>query len=317
MICNYCRSEESDIIAEYTRFEKNNVLQCQNCGLVYLELKKSKEEIESYYSSDYCQAPTHQRLSADEHFHNKVIQNDANNRILFITENLDIRGKRILEVGSASGSLLHKLIEYGCREAIGIELTEEYANYARSLGFTVYTHPIEELNLREEFDGVVSFHTLEHVYDPMAVIQAVYRALKPNGYFLGEVPNQNDWRIQIFDDKIVKRLHYDPDHYYYYSPITLRNYLGTCGFNNITLQTIERYNSLVQLRNILRNQGRERNAEEALRKYIFPKNEREEVRLPHVDDPVESRFNRLFERGVNLELMGNCLRFVTEVRRVA
>lgn len=34
------------------------------------------------------------------------------------------------------------------------------------------------------------------------------------------------------------------------------------------------------------------------------------IRLPHVDDRIESEFNRLFEKGVNSELMSNVLSFV-------
>jgi 2-polyprenyl-3-methyl-5-hydroxy-6-metoxy-1,4-benzoquinol methylase len=130
-------------------------------------MKKSKKEIESFYSSEYRKIPSLPKLSAEEHFHNKVIQNDANNRILFITNYMNITDKRILEIGSASGRMLQKLLEYGCKEAIGIELTEEFAEYSRQRGFKVFTRPIEELNFREEFDGVVSFFTLEHMYDPM------------------------------------------------------------------------------------------------------------------------------------------------------
>jgi len=314
MICNYCGSEESDIIAEYTRFEKNNVLQCKNCGLVYLEIKKGKEAIESFYSSEYRRVPTLPVQSPEEHFYDKVTQNDANNRILFISNYMDIKDKRILEIGSASGSLLQKLSECGCKEAIGVELDEKYSEYARQRGFKVFTRPIEELNLKEEFDGVVSFHTLEHVYNPMMVIRAVNAALRPGGCFLGEVPNQNDWRIQIFNDEVVKRFHYDPNHYYYYSPMILENYLKTCGFSNIRLETVERYNSLLQLRNILFRQNSEVSVEKTLKKYIFPENGKNEVRLPNVDDPVEGGFNRIFERGVNSELMGNCLRWAA--RRV-
>ena len=194
----------------------------------------------------------------------------------------------------------------------GIELGEEYAEYARRQGFKVFTRSLEELGLREEFDAVVSFHTLEHVYDPMAVIQGIYTALKPGGCFLGEVPNQNDWRIQIFDDEIIKRFHYDPNHYYYFSPATLENYLKTCDFGNIRLETVERYNSLLQLRNILCSDGSERNVEETLKKHISPKNKEDEVRLPNIDDRIGIMFNRLFERGVNSELMGNCLRWIAK-----
>lgn len=56
MVCNYCRGEESNIIAEYTRFEKNNVLQCKNCGLVYLEIKKGKKQERHFFPCSVCGA---------------------------------------------------------------------------------------------------------------------------------------------------------------------------------------------------------------------------------------------------------------------
>ena len=311
MICNYCGCEEYDIIARYTRLERNNVLQCKNCGLVYLEIKKDKKEIESFYSSsEYRKDATMPVQSAEEHFYDKVTQHDTESRILFISNNIDISDKKILEIGSASGGLLEKLLDYDAKEVIGIELDKEYSKFAQERGFKVITRSIEELNFKEEFDAVVSFHTLEHVHDPMAVIKAVYAALNPDGSFLGEVPNQNDWRIQIFDDEIVKRFHYDLNHYYYYSPAILKNYLETCGFNKIQLETVERYNSIVQLRNVLCNQYSEKNVEKILQKYLFPKDEKDEVRLPDLDDRIRCEFNRIFEKGVNSELMGNCLRWV-------
>jgi 2-polyprenyl-3-methyl-5-hydroxy-6-metoxy-1,4-benzoquinol methylase len=310
MKCNFCGSEEHDIIAEHTRLEKNNVLQCKYCGLVYLEIKENKQEIEAYYSSDYRKAPELPVQSPEEHYNDKVTRNDDSNRISFITKHIDIKNKRVLEIGSASGNLLDKLKEHGVREAAGVELDKEFSEYARQRGFTVFTRSIEEMGLKEEFDAVVTFHTLEHVYDPMAVIRATRAALKKGGCFLGEVPNQNDWRIKIFDDEVIKRFHYDPNHYYYYSPVTLKNYLETCGFNKISLETVERYNSLTQLRNILCNPNRGKNVEGTLKKYIYPETDADDVRLPDLDNRTESEFNRVFEAGVNSELMGNCLRWV-------
>jgi len=308
--CNYCGSSEYDIVAEHTRFERNNILQCRNCGMVYLEIKKSKGEIESFYTSKYRKVPTLPVQSPEEAFYNEVAQHDANNRILFISNNISIQGCKILEIGSSCGNILEKLNEYGCGEAIGIELNEEYSTFARQRGLKVISQPIEELNFHEEFDAVVSFHTLEHMYDPMAVIKAAYMVLKPCGCFLGEVPNQNDWRIKIFNDEATKRFHYDPNHYYYYSPITLKNYLGACDFNNIRLETAERYNSLLQLRNIICSQNSAKNIGEILKRHIFPKTRNDEVRLPNLDNQTEMEFNRIFGKGVNSELMGNCLRWV-------
>jgi len=104
MGCNFCGSDDCDIVAQMTRFEKNNVLKCRNCRLVYLEHKQSKAEIESFYSSTYRKRECMQILSPEEHFHHKVSQDDAKKRISFITKNIDIVNKRILEVGSAASA---------------------------------------------------------------------------------------------------------------------------------------------------------------------------------------------------------------------
>jgi len=311
MTCNYCGSEEYDVIARYTRLERNNILQCKRCGLVYKEIRKNKEETESFYSStEYRKDNGRHVWTAKEHFHNRVTQYDSERRIRFILNNISIKNKNVLEIGSASGSLLDQLKKHEPQKVIGIELDNEYSKFAEERGFEIFTCPIEELHLKREFDVVVSFHTLEHVYDPMKAINAVHTALESNGCFLGEVPNQDDWRIQIFDDEVIKRFHYEPAHYYYYSPLTLNNYLKASKFNKVLLETLERYNSIIQLKNILCNQDEKRNIEEILQKYIFLENENDEVRLPYLNTQIENKFNRVFENAVNSELMGNCLRWV-------
>ena len=49
MHCNFCGSDNYDIIFEYTRFIKNNILKCATCGLVYLETGQTTEELKSFY----------------------------------------------------------------------------------------------------------------------------------------------------------------------------------------------------------------------------------------------------------------------------
>ena len=85
--------------------------------------------------------------------------------------------------------------------------------------------------MENEFDLIISFHCIEHISQPKKTFQAIQKALKAEkqNLFMGEVPNQNDWRIQIFNSPTVKRFHYDPCHYYY-SPQTLSAYLKATGF---------------------------------------------------------------------------------------
>ncbi|MFH1514196.1 MAG: class I SAM-dependent methyltransferase, partial [bacterium] len=183
----------------------------------------------------------------------------------------------------------------------------------RSLGFSVYSKNIETLGFKNEFDLVVMFHTLEHVFDPMAALRAIHTSLKRGGVFMGEVPNQDDWRIKIFNNEVVKRFHYDPFHYYYFSPKTLTEYLKKSRFDNIRLETVEKYNSLTQLRRILRGEYNEKYVDRILKQDIFAKPE-DNVRIHHPDNYQETEFNRMFEKGADSMLMGNCLRWMATKR---
>lgn len=308
MICNLCNSYDNSIISKWTRFEKSNILKCNNCCLVFKEISETKKDIESFYKKEYRRSKTFPVQTAEEHYNDNITKKDVDDRINFIVKNIDLKDKNILEIGSASGGLMEKL--QGADAKIeGVELNDEYRNFSKKFGFNVYAEPIEDLNIKNAYDMIVSFHTLEHFVDPRSAIRSIYIALKTDGIFLGEVPNQNDWRISIFDNFIVKRLHYDPSHNYYFSSVSLNKYLETCGFDLIRFETVERYNSILQLRNILCNKVLEENTDNMLKKYIFPKNEKDCVRL-HTDDQIEGEFNRIFGDAINSELKGNCLRFV-------
>jgi len=309
MKCNYCDSADNKVLFGWMRYEKNNILQCNNCGLVFQEIRASKKEIEVFYKKEYRKIKTLPILTAEQHYNSKVSKKDAFDRTQFILRNIGLNGKKILEIGSASGGLLEKM-RNADSEVEGIELNDDFRLHSQKLGFNIFNRPIEELNFKETYDIIVSFMTIEHFIDPKSAFKSIFSALKPNGLFLGEVPNQNDWRISIFNNEIIKRLHYDPNHYYYFSTETLKNYLETCGFSKIIFETIERYNSLIQLRYILCNRNSGKNIARELDKHIFPDSEKDDVRLPHSDDQVEHEFNRIFERAVNYELKGNCIRFV-------
>ena len=313
MQCNLCGSGNNEIISEYTRLERNNILRCSDCGLVFLDLKKPKEEEESVYTKEYREADTLPKISAEEWFTNPVIIQDCKNRMEWISKRYgDVSGKRILDIGCSSGYFLKTLFSANAN-ASGVELNESCSDYARSLGFTVYSKNIETLGFKNEFDLVVMFHTLEHVFDPMAALRAIHTSLKRGGVFMGEVPNQDDWRIKIFNNEVVKRFHYDPFHYYYFSPKTFTEYLKKSMFDNIRLETVEKYNSLTQLRRILRGEYNEKYVDIILKQDIFAKPE-EDVRIHHPDNYQETEFNRMFEKGADSMLMGNCLRWMATKR---
>jgi SAM-dependent methyltransferase len=308
MKCNLCNAADTEIIFDYTRFEKRNVLKCKNCGLVFLAEMKA----EDFYDREYRHIETLPERTAEELFNNPIARQDCANRSRWIKDNYgSLKGKKVLEIGSSSGYFLQVLKEEGAREAVGVELTEEHSEYSRKLCFTIYSKPMEDIGFKNEFDLIVTFHTMEHVTDPMAVFKSVKTALKDGGAFMGDVPNEDDWSIKIFDNYIIKRFHYDPCHNYYFAPGTMREYFKRAGLKNVKLETVDRYNLYLQLKRILSGEYDKGNVEQLLKRDVFAK-PKDDVRLQHEPPFQETEFNRLFGQAVNNELMGNCLRWMAK-----
>ncbi len=307
MNCNYCNSRKQKIIFCYARFDKRDILECCSCGLVFLKLHETKRKIRNIYRNDYRAKADLPAYTTETLYNDPVVLHDTKDRMRWLKNYYDNFDKlKILELGSASGHLLKTLKNAGA-EVAGIEPAKNYAAFSRTLGLAIYEKPIEELEFVNKFDLIITFHALEHFINPKQALKAIKRALKKGGRFMGEVPNQDDWRIKIFDDYTSKRFSYNPFHYYYFSPQTLKNYLTVCGgFSKIHLSTVERYNSFSQLQRILATKNKK--AEEILKSEIFIKPQNDK-RLPSARHSQEGIFNEIFARGVNATLMGNCLRW--------
>lgn len=111
---------------------------------------------------------------------------------------------------------------------MGTEITPRCVKYAREeLGLTVYPGDLSELNTPHSFDVISIHHVLEHVSDPLALVQAAKALLHKNGLLYISVPNH-----QCFDAR-VQGLKWEgwslPWHFYHYTPTTLRRLLERCG----------------------------------------------------------------------------------------
>ena len=308
MNCILCGSSSNKVIYNYTRFKKNNILKCNNCSIVFLELKQSKGNIEEFYKEEYRNSSDSLVLTPDELFNNHITRQDCRKRLFWVESVYgSLKEKRVVEIGSASGAFLSTLTKAGAI-ASGIEFDKKQVEYSRMLGLNVTATKFEENDFKN-LDLVVMFHTLEHILDPLSLTKSIHASLKPKGVFLGEVPNQDDWRMSIFDCDAVKRFHYDPYHYYYYSPLSLYTLLYKGGFksNNISLSSVERYSSLIQLRRILGGYY-DGPIDKILTSDIFAKEE-DDVRI--TSSGKKALFNDMFEAGVNSDLRGNCLRWVS------
>lgn len=103
----------------------------------------------------------------------------------------DVKGKRVLDVGSAQGLLLDHM-RTACT-AVCMDLAAAYLRVARGNAHRAVQAEGEFLPFQmETFDVVVCTGVLEHVLDPIAVMGEVKRVLSPNGRFYVLVPWEED-----------------------------------------------------------------------------------------------------------------------------
>lgn len=102
-------------------------------------------------------------------------------------------GKRVLELGPATGYMSRVFAERGCT-VVGIEFDPEMAQQAESYCERVIVGDLDGFDFDAElgddrFDVVVAADVLEHLKDPLKVILELRRFLVPGGVFVISVPN--------------------------------------------------------------------------------------------------------------------------------
>lgn len=95
-------------------------------------------------------------------------------------------GERILDLGCGDGALTLKLRDAGC-QVVGVDASPGMVAAARALGLDAREMSGEALTFDAGFDAVFSNAALHWMLRPVAVIDGVWRALRPGGRFVGEM----------------------------------------------------------------------------------------------------------------------------------
>lgn len=119
-------------------------------------------------------------------------------RLAFIDDIASLKGKKVLDVG-CGGGILSESMHFKGAKVTGIDLGEKALNIAKlhqlESGAKVDYQMIAVEALAEKspqtFDVVTCMETLEHVPDPSAIVAAVSKLVKPNGFVFLSTINRN------------------------------------------------------------------------------------------------------------------------------
>lgn len=112
---------------------------------------------------------------------------------------------RVLEIGCSTGTMLDIFKERGY-ETWGVEPSAS-STIAKSKGHKIIKGYFEKSKIpANHFDMVIANHTLEHMENPLKVLQKINTILKPQGILLIDVPNAGGLSSKILKDKWPYRL---------------------------------------------------------------------------------------------------------------
>lgn len=154
-----------------------------------------------------------------------------------------VPGERVLDLGCGDGALTVKLVEAGC-QVIGVDGSAEQIEAARARGLDARVADGQALAFDEEFDAVFSNAALHWMKDAAAVIDGVWRALKPGGRFVGEMGGaENVALVREALHTALRALGHDPnalDPWFFPSEDEYRTLLEARGFEVLHIERFRR-----------------------------------------------------------------------------
>ena len=211
--CRLCGSTELHLLYSYTDFTVDT---CPSCGFVQVDREPSPEELERLYGAEYF---AHGKYELDSAAVREQVR-----RLDLLAACGVAPGARVLDVGCATGDFL--LIGSQRFDMWGIDISADAVEISRERNADIPPEQIMAATLKQmpekfaDFDAVVLWDTVEHLWQPTEMIQALRRLVRPGGVIALSTPN-----IGAPFARLMRRrwpFMTPPEHLCFFSPATMR-----------------------------------------------------------------------------------------------
>jgi len=216
--CAVCGNVNSQPIAEKGQYGfPARVAICRNCGLVYLNPRWTRSRYEQFYRNEY-----------DKYYRPQVFANESpeeryrHARKIWerIEEHCPKRLASILDIGSGMGWTLDFLsTKIRGASLFAIESSQHCSDHLENrLGVNLVSKNADSDWHRQyqgQFDLVIMRHVIEHLLDPLSVLEKVHDSLSPEGLLYIGVPDM------MSPKELLNEYWFRAVHTYYFSEVTL------------------------------------------------------------------------------------------------
>lgn len=223
----------ASLVTTELRLPEGPLRRCTNCGQLLSAASESRywETMASFNASGFNQPAPHETERR-----RKV----AGRRFKSITRLLGKKpaDSRLVDVGCSRGQFVDFAAQAGFA-AEGVEPAKHIAATARESGLNVHTGLLEDQHYPDAvFDVATLFEVVEHLREPLPLLQECRRILKPGGVLVISTGNVASWTVGAMGDRWdYFHIEKDGGHISFFNPKSIAILAAVCGFNIERIET--------------------------------------------------------------------------------
>jgi 2-polyprenyl-3-methyl-5-hydroxy-6-metoxy-1,4-benzoquinol methylase len=203
-----------------------------DCDLLYVFPQPRAETLPVIYPPEYIPFQFHE-LRGPVRWARDLVQGRKAKAILQFAGNAG----KILDVGTGSGMLLRQIASVkGSKENLyANDFSDSILDPLRKEGFRTIAGQAELLDTPERFDVICMNQVLEHLQNPVGVVNRLSALLVPGGYLFIETPNTASLDARLFARGYWGGYHI-PRHFWLFSESSLRQLLATADLSAVEVK---------------------------------------------------------------------------------
>ena len=193
--CYNCGSREISNSFVVNRFR---YVRCKKCNMVYVNPRFKEKIAHNLYSEDDYTEFYKIKLIPSINYRKNVL---AVNKYNQIKKYFSKPGK-VLDIGSGLGEVLG-IFQENKWKCMGVEFNKFAANYSRKkFGLAIVNKSIYDFDSSEEYDVIMFWGVLEHLYNPLKILKKVCNLLKNDGLLVLEVPSADSVLVRYYEKSL-------------------------------------------------------------------------------------------------------------------
>lgn len=205
-VCKQSNISTWSVAKDYEYFtvkDEFTYYKCEDCGSVFIQPIPSDQLAKIYPANYYSFSNKSKNIVfqlkewLDKQFFKKILHQIKNQEI------------NVLDVGGGTGWILSTLKKIDKRISYThiVDIDANAKSVAEKNGHTYFEGTIEKFNTDKQFHLILMLNLIEHVADPLAVLQKIQTMLSPGGIIVIKTPNTESWDARLYKRSYWGGLH--------------------------------------------------------------------------------------------------------------